>query len=44
MPCPVGPSQLLDKDEKFLVPVTLGVLDKWAENEYKSTEIVENSV
>ena len=44
MPRPVGTSQHLDKDETFLAPVTLAVLDKWVETDYKSTEIVENVV
>ena len=42
MPRPVGTSQHLDKDETFLAPVTLAILDKWVETDYKSTEIIEN--
>ena len=44
MPYPAETSQHLDRDEKFLAPITPAVPDKRVENGCKSTEIVEGVV
>ena len=41
---PAETSQHLDRDEKFLAPITPAVPDKRVENGCKSTEIVESLV